>query len=129
MEYLDSSKEFESSVSELEQLEKEVAEIESRISEAHDRLAQAEADGDTALIDEIQTEIKMLYSDMAQTKDSVDQIQASGALEFEIYMPVNEVNFEAWKADKEQALFNEVTSKLKDDLNAEIERATKAEDE
>ena len=71
----------------------------------------------------------MLYSDMAQTKDSVDQIQASGVLEFEAFMPVNEVNFEAWKADKESIELKEKESQLYDKINSEAKASVERDNE
>ena len=128
-EYLDSSNEFVSSVRELEQLEELVAETEARISEANDRLAQAEADGDAALIAEIKSEIEMLHADMSQTKEDVEGIRNSGALEFEAFMPVNEVNFEAWKADKESIELKAVQSELSDTIRKESDSSIERDNE
>ena len=127
--YLDASAEFEQAERQLAKLSDSLNELTVKISELEGDKAEAEADGNTDAVADIEVELKMRISERDETKNTINEIQSSDVLSFEVYMPVNEVNFEAWKKDTEDAETSENFAKLNKGLEDEIARATAAEGE
>ena len=127
--YLNASNEFQSASEALQQAEKELTEFETIISDLHAEKAAKEAEGDANAVAKIEAEINNYISERDEVENMISEIQDDSAFEFEAFMPINEVNFEAWKSVNESLLFEEVTSKLNKDLQDEISRAISVEAE
>ena len=89
----------------------------------------ANSNGDADAVAAAETEREMRISERDEVENMITKIKDSSAFYFEAFMPVNEVNFEAWKSANESLLFEEVTSKLNKDLQDEISRAISVEAE
>jgi len=126
--YVQGSAEFEQAIKESEMLTEEIDSLEREFASLQAQKAEAEAAGDTDLVNKLTEAMEVTYATKDDKEAQREEIKSSGVLSFEVYMPVNEVNFEAWKKDTEDAEFKDVTSKLNDELAAEIKRATAAEE-
>ena len=127
--YLEASNEFQSASEALQQAKQQLSELETIISDLHAEKAAKEAEGDANAVAKIEAEINNYISERDEVENMISEIQDDSAFEFEAFMPINEVNFEAWKSVNESLLFEEVTSKLNKDLQDEISRAISVEAE
>jgi hypothetical protein len=128
-EYLDASAEFGQATEQLAMLNDVIAELNVEIASLEAQKAEAEAAGNTDLVNSLTEMIAANETAKAEQEAEKKGLESSGVLEFEAFMPVNEVNFEAWKKDTKDAETSENFAKLNKGLEDEIARATAAEGE
>jgi hypothetical protein len=127
--YLNASGEFGQATKDLAMLNDIIAELNVEIASLEAQKAEAEAAGNTDLVNSLTEMIAANETAKAEQEAEKKGLESSGVLEFEAFMPVNEVNFEAWKKDTKDAETSENFAKLNKGLEDEIARATAAEGE
>jgi len=90
-EYTKIKKVYDELQSNKQQLEDTIADLQSQLFDVKNQNPVNEE-----LVNQLEKQIKQNQEDLAQTNAQIKEIEASGDLEFIIYMPVNEANFNCW---------------------------------
>ena len=90
-EYTNTKKVYDELQSNKQQLEEDISILQSQLADA-----QSQNPVNEDIVKQLTADIEKNEKDLKETNEQIKVIEDSGDLEFIIYMPVNEVNFNCW---------------------------------